>query len=111
MPCRPLALDRTPAEILASLADEPGAFSVAVPDPIAPITLVGCAPVAELRVDTATPDPLGAVARFIETSSPLDPTLPFPLGAGIVACLAYELGAWTVPGLGPTAPDGPLAVL
>jgi para-aminobenzoate synthetase component I len=111
MPRRLLALDRTPAEILASLARQPGAFSVAVPDPIAPVTLVGCAPVAELQVDGGTPDPLGAVARFVETSPLLDPALPFPLGTGVVCCLAYELGAWTVPGLAPAPADGPLAVL
>ena len=109
MPCRPLALDRTPAELLASLAYEPGAFSLAVPDPIAPVTLVGCASIAELRVDARTDDPLGAIARFVETSPLLDAALPFPLGTGVVGCLAYELGAWTVPGLAPA--DGPLAVL
>jgi hypothetical protein len=77
-----------------------------VPDPIAPVTLVGCAPVAELRIDAGTPDPLGAVARFVETSPLLDPALPFPLGTGVVGCLAYELGAWTVPGLArPPATD------
>src|SRR5690349_4561637 len=46
----PLALRRDPTEVLASLADEPGAFLLDVPDAVEPVTLVGCAPAAELRV-------------------------------------------------------------
>jgi para-aminobenzoate synthetase component 1 len=110
MGMRSLALDRTPAEVLAALSREPGAFSLAVPDPSSPVTLVGCAPIDELRVYATAADPLGDVVRFVEASAPLDASLPFPLGGGVVACLAYELGAWTVPGLARST-SGLLAVL
>ena len=43
----PLALRRTPLEVLATLAREPGAFLLDVPDETGRITLLGCAPVAE----------------------------------------------------------------
>jgi para-aminobenzoate synthetase component 1 len=111
MATRPLALDRTPAEILACLAGEPGAFALSVPDPDRPVTLVGCRPRAELRVPSAAADPLGDIVRFVETTPPLDRSLPFPLAGGTVACLAYELGAHVVPGLRPGRAAGPLAVL
>ena len=108
---RDVSLDRMPAEVLACLASERGACALAVPDPAAPVTIVGCAPVAELCVDARTVDPLGAIVRFIETAPMLDAGLPFPLGGGVVGCFAYELGGWTVPGCAPCAVDGPLAVL
>src|SRR5882672_5230864 len=111
MSTRPLALARTPAESLACLAGEPGAFALSVPDPERPVTLVGCAPRAELRVEPSAADPLGDVVRFLEATPVLDAALPFPLAGGAVACLAYELGARIVPGLRAAAAPGPLAVL
>ena len=111
MPIRSLSLRRTPAEVLASLAGEPGAFALAVPDPATRVTLIGCGPVAELRVDASDADPLGAIVGFVEAAPVMEPALPFPLGGGVVACVAYELGAATVPGLAPGATSGPLAVL
>jgi len=111
MGTRPLALDRTPAEILACLADEPGAFVLSVPDPDRPVTLAGCRPRAELCVRSDATDPLGDIVRFVETTPPLDPSLPFPFAGGTVACLTYELGAHVVPGLRPGRAAGPLAVL
>src|SRR5215470_9326561 len=111
MAVRSLPLDLSPVDVLARLAREPGAFSLAVPDPTTPVTLLGCAPVAELRVGPDAVDPLGDVVRFIEASPVLDPGLPFPLAGGVLACLAYELGAWTVAGLARPSSAGPLAVL
>ena len=111
MPRRSLDLDGAPADVLARLADEPGACALGVPDPVAPVTVLGCRPVAELRVDAHTTDPLGAIARFIATSPVLEPALPFPLAGGVVGCFAYELGGWTVPGLTPRETAEPLAVL
>jgi para-aminobenzoate synthetase component 1 len=110
MALRSLALDRTPAEVLAALSREPGACAVAVPDPSTPVTLLGCAPVDELRVHADAADPIGDVVDFVERARPLDAALPFPLAGGVVACLAYELGAWTVSGLRRAGP-GLLAVV
>ncbi len=110
MAWRPLALDRTPATVLAALAGEPAAFALAVPDDVAPVTLVGCAAVDEVRVDARAADPLDEVVRFVESAAPLDASLPFPLGGGLVVALAYELGASTVPGLRRPA-SGLLAVV
>ena len=106
----PLALGRTPAQVLASVADEPGVTVLAVPDPVRPVVLVGCAPVDELRVAPDAVDPLDAIARWVDGTPLLEPAQPFPLAGGVVACLAYELGARIVPGV-PAAPGGPLAVL
>jgi len=111
MATRSLSLRRTPADVLASLAGEPGAFALAVPDPATPVTLVGCAPVAELRVEASAVDPLGEIVAFLESAPVLEPALPFPLGGGVVGCFAYELGAALVPGLARSAASGPLAVL
>src|SRR5437899_483691 len=114
----PLALRRDPLEVLASLAAEPGAFLLEVPDPAQPLTLLGCAPRARLRIladgcierdgRLAGGDPLAALERFVAEG----PSLPFPYGSA-VGYLAYELGRCTEPGRdgGPPAPDGPLAVL
>src|SRR5438132_1544699 len=114
----PLALRRDPLEVLASLAAEPGAFLLEVPDPAQPLTLLGCAPRARLRIladgcierdgRLAGGDPLAALERFVAEG----PSLPFPYGS-VVGYLAYELGRCTEPGRdgGPPAPDGPLAVL
>jgi para-aminobenzoate synthetase component 1 len=110
MHSRALALDRSPAAVLASLAREPGAFALEVPDPTTPVTLLGCGPVAELRVDARSDDPLGEIARFVDDAPRADPTLPFPLAGGVVACRAYELGTRIVPGLPEPIPDT-LAVL
>ena len=111
MPARSLSLRRTPADVLASLAGLPGAFALAVPDASRPVTLLGCAPVDELRVDANAVDPLGEVVEFVERTRVAEPTLPFPLGGGVVGCFAYELGAAAVPGLARSAASGPLAVL
>src|SRR6266436_4130614 len=112
----PLVLRRDPLEVLASLAAEPGAFLLEVPDPAEPVTLLGCAPRAQLciRADGSVErdgrlergDPLAALERFVAEG----PSLPFPYGSA-VGYLAYELGRFTEPGRdgGPPAPDGPLA--
>ncbi len=95
----PLALRRDPFDVLATLAGEPGAFLVQVPDPVRPITLLGCAPAAWLRVDVdgvvlrsdgrgAPRDPLAAIEEFVREGGS---GLPFPLGASVVGFLAYEL--------------------
>jgi para-aminobenzoate synthetase component 1 len=89
----PLAVRSAPLDVLASLADEPGAALVAVPDPHRPATLVGCAPVAELRVDAGNGgDALAALERFVADTHAAEPTLPFPLAGGVIVALAYELG-------------------
>jgi para-aminobenzoate synthetase component 1 len=107
----PLALGCDPLDVLASVAAEPGAFLLEVPDPVRPVTLVGAAPVAERRVSIDDPDPLGTIARFVADLPRADATLPFPLGGGAVVALAYELGAATVPGIARRDPGVPLAVL
>ena len=117
MPVVPLALRRDPLDVLAALASEPGAFLLDVPDATRPVTLVGCAPRARLRVladgrvegGRAGQDPLGAVAAFVAESAS---ELPFPYG-GVVGYLAYELGRFTEPPRdgAVAAPDVPLAVL
>jgi para-aminobenzoate synthetase component 1 len=108
----PLALRRDPVEVLLALAaHEPGAFSLDVPDPRHPVTLLGCAPTDELVVDAATPDALGAIARFVAESPAGDPTLPFPLAGGVFGYLAYELGARLARPALERLPVEPLAVL
>ena len=114
----PLALRRDPLDVLASLAAEPGAFLIDVPDAVRPLTLLGCTPVAELRVAAdgtvddgggrrGALDPIVAIERFVaETPAKLG----FPFGA-VVAYLAYELGRYTEPIAAPHAADLPLAVL
>jgi para-aminobenzoate synthetase component 1 len=114
VPLAPLALRLDPFAALARLAGEPGAALVAVPDPAHPVTLVGCAPVAELRLIAGTAeDPLAAIERFVAASPVPEPALPFPRGGGIVACLAYELGLVTLGprGAAPPAPGMLLGVL
>ena len=89
----PLALRRAPLDVLATLAREPGAFLLEVPDDTRPFVILGCAPVAELRVpDGAGGDALAAIERFVAETPLVDPALPFPLGGGVVGCLGYELG-------------------
>ncbi len=89
----PLALRREPADVLAALAaTEPGAMLCTVPDPDRPVTLVGCAPIAELRLDGSEDDPFGAIERFVAAAPVVDPSLPFPMAGGVVGYLAYELG-------------------
>jgi para-aminobenzoate synthetase component 1 len=117
----PLALRRDPADVLATIADEPGAFLLDVPDPLHPMTLVGCAPRATLVVHPDgtvasnddrpfPPEPLRAIEAFVR-ATPVA-ALPFPLGGGVVGYLAYELGRLIEPHTGPTpAPSVPLAVL
>ena len=114
----PLALRRDPLEVLASLAAEPGAFLLEVPDPTQPVTLLGCAPRAQLRIlpdgrverdgRREASDPLAAVERFVAEGPPL----PFPYG-GAVGYLAYELGRFTAPSRdgAARAPDVPLVVI
>jgi para-aminobenzoate synthetase component 1 len=121
----PLALRRDPLEVLASLAAEEGAFLLEVPDARHPVTLLGCAPRAELRVHAdgvvhveagtrlARPcaDPLTAIERFVAETA-VDPALPFPQGGGTVGYLAYELGQLVEPAVGALRPPAlPLAVL
>jgi anthranilate/para-aminobenzoate synthase component I len=110
MPCRPSRSTARRPRSLASLAGEPGAFSLAVPDPVAPS-----------RSSAARPSPSCASTRGRRTRSARScgsssvaaarPGAAVPARDGVVGCLAYELGAWTVPGLAPAARDGPLAVL
>src|SRR6266850_3832128 len=117
MPIVPLALRRDPLDVLATLASEPGAFLLEVPDATRPLTLVGCAPRARLRVladgrvegGAPADDPLRAVEAFVAEAAS---ELPFPYG-GVVGYLAYELGRFTEPprDRGVPAPDVPLAVL
>jgi len=103
----PLALRRDPLDVLASLAGEHGAFCLHVPDLDRPVTLLGCAPVAELRVapngsttwtDASPPprDPIAAIEAFVAATPVVDAALPFPAADGVVGCLAYELGRFTV---------------
>jgi aminodeoxychorismate synthase component I len=113
----PLALRRDPLDVLASLAAEPGAFYVEVPDGPRPLTLLGCAPRAEVRVHgdgtvagtagVVTADPLAAIEEFVGVQPR---GLPFPLG-GVIAYLGYELGRFTEPAGAPAPGDGPLAIL
>ena len=110
MPLVPLALRRDPLEVLASLATEPGAFLLAVPDAARPSILLGCAPTAELRLEPACLDPFETITRFV-AETPIDPALPFPFGGGALACLTYELGVHVAPRRVPYVPSGPLAVL
>ncbi|HXJ35557.1 MAG TPA: aminodeoxychorismate synthase component I [Candidatus Eisenbacteria bacterium] len=111
MQLAPLALDRDPLDVLASLAPVGGACLVEVPDPARPVTLLGCAPVDELRVTASEPDAIAAIVRFVASAPRAEAALPFPLGGGVVACLTYELGAATVPGIARRDPGVPLAVL
>ena len=107
----PLALGRDPLDVFACLSREPGALYLEVPDPDRPTVLLSCRPIAELRIDGATVDPLGALAAFVADTPAADPRLPFPLGGGVVACLAYELGAAIAPRPVRHGGHGPLAVL
>jgi aminodeoxychorismate synthase component I len=74
------------------------------------VTLVGCRPVEELRIDDGVCDPLAAMVRFLSSSAG-DPSLPFPLGGGVVACLTYELGVRLAPRRIAHGTPGPLVVL
>jgi len=121
----PLALRRDPLDVLASLATEPGAFLLEVPDAERPVTLLGCRPRVQLRVGadgsversdgTPTPhDPLAAIEQFVAEGAPGRP-LPFPLGANVVGYLSYELGRFVEPPREPAGslppPHLPLAIL
>jgi len=106
-----LALRRDPLDVLACLADEPGAFLLEVPDPVRPATVIGCRPVAELRIRSGDRDPADAIDRFVVESPRAGGGLPFPLAGGVVACLSYELGASLAPRPVRHAPVDPLAVL
>jgi anthranilate/para-aminobenzoate synthase component I len=111
-----LALRRHPLEVLASLASEPGAFLLEVPDAERSVTLLGCTPTAELRLDADASawcrddQPAAcfhAIEEFVRDTPLAEPALPFPLAGGVIGYLAYELGS-------PPAPDGgqlPAAVL
>ncbi|HEV7730655.1 MAG TPA: anthranilate synthase component I family protein [Candidatus Binatia bacterium] len=110
MPLVPLALRRDPLDVLASLASEPGAVLLAVPDPTHPVTLLGAHPVAELCIAEGDDDPFTAIARFV-ADTPVDPDLPFPLAGGVVAALAYELGSGQAPHAARHPSDAPIAVL
>ena len=115
----PLALGREPLEVLASLAGEPGAFLLEVPDPVQPLVLLGCRPVAELRIDVdgrgwrndgvSTPaDPLEAIAEFVGGA----PVADHGLAGGVIGYLAYELGRFTTRARVPVRDVAvPLAVL
>src|SRR6185369_3333187 len=84
----PLALRRDPLDVLASLAAEPRALLLELPDPERPLVLLGCAPQAELRVladgrversdgRRAPLDPLAAIEAFV-ADGPVGAS--FPLG-------------------------------
>ncbi len=109
MPLLPLAVRRDPLEVLASLATEPGAVLLDVPDPIHPVTLIGCRPVDELRIAADDAAPLDRIERFVEATPASD--VPFPLGGGVIACLRYELGATIAPRPLPARGAAPLAIL
>jgi para-aminobenzoate synthetase component 1 len=124
MPIVPLALRRDPLDVLASIAEEPGAFLLDVPDPDHPATLIGCAPTAVLRVradgmversdgEPAGADPLAAIERFVAEEAVRDPAAPFPLAGGVVGWLGYELGGFIEPQRAVAGPAGetPLALL
>jgi para-aminobenzoate synthetase component 1 len=112
-----LALGREPVDVLGALAGGPGACLVDVPDPERPVTLIGCAPAAELTVDVdgrarrtdggaTAADPVDAIAAFVaETPAP----------GLVVGYLGYELGRFTTAARLATrplvAPGVPLAVL
>src|SRR5262245_36606454 len=121
----PLALRRDPLDVLASLAREPGAFAMDVPDPERPVVLLGCAPRAVLSIDVAgrpsrsdggvvPADPLVAIERFVAEAAD-GAALPFPFGATVVGYLGYELGRLVEPPRddvrGHAAPALPLARL
>jgi para-aminobenzoate synthetase component 1 len=122
----PLALRRDPLDVLASLAAEPGAFLVEVPDAAHPMTLLGCAPRTQLciRADgagersdggTVAADPLAAIEQFVAEEASDTAGAPFPLGAMVIGYLGYELGRFVEPPRvevpPPPGPDLPLAVL
>src|SRR5262245_19726764 len=86
----PVATRLDPREALARLVDEPGAMLLEVPDPDLPVTLVGCRPVAELRLTVAEAHPLGAMASFLRETP--TSTAPFPAAGGVIAVLTYEPG-------------------
>src|SRR5215470_4856722 len=97
----PLALRRDPLDVLASLAGEPHAFLLEIPDGPRPLTVLGCTPRATLRVHadgrveggSSAADPVSAIERFVAAEpSPL----PFPHG-GVVGFLAYEFARFIEP--------------
>src|SRR5690242_1881890 len=92
-----LALRREPSAVLQSLANEPGAMLLDVPDPQHPCTLVACRPVDELRIPDGQAGVAAHVADFVARTSPLDPALPFPLAGGVIGYLAYEAGREVAP--------------
>src|SRR5262249_6968838 len=92
-----LTLRRDPLDVLACLADEPGAFLLEVPDPVHPAAILGCGPLAELRIAADDRDPAAAIARFVDAAPSGGAELPFPLAGGVVACLTYELGVSLAP--------------
>jgi para-aminobenzoate synthetase component 1 len=111
-----LALRRDPLEMLAVLAGEPGTFLLEVPDAMHPVTLLGCAPVAELRVEAdgrawrtdggpVPADPFTAIERFV-AETPVAVELPFPLAGGLIGYVGYEAGR-----VAARRPTEPLAVL
>jgi para-aminobenzoate synthetase component I len=104
-------LRRDPLEVLACLAEEPGAFLLEVPDPVHPAVILGCRPVAELRIGAGDRDPAGAIARFVAAAPHAGAGLPFPLAGGVVACLTYELGVELAPRPIRHATVDPVAVL
>jgi para-aminobenzoate synthetase component I len=106
-----LTLRRDPLDVLACLADEPGAFLLEVPDPVHPAAILGCRPVAELRIGAGDHDPAGAIARFVAAAPRAGDRLAFPLAGGVVACLSYELGVDLAPRRIRHATVDPLAVL
>ncbi|MCW5890978.1 MAG: anthranilate synthase component I family protein [bacterium] len=110
MPLLPLVARRDPLEMLAAVGGEPGAMLLDLPDPIHPVTLIGCRPVDELRIAADEREPLARLARFVAAAPPVG-DLPFPLGGGVVACLTYELGTAIASRPLPIRTTGPLAVL
>src|SRR5262245_65897928 len=73
-----LTLRRDPLEVLECLADEPGAYLLEVPDPVHPTAILGCRPVAELRIASDDRDPPRAIARLVQAEAHAGARPPFP---------------------------------
>jgi len=93
----PLALRGDPLDVFRSIAGEPGAVYLEVPDPRRPLVVLACHPTDELRVPDDHPNPIAAVAAAVEAVPLGDPALPPLLRAGMIGFLAYEAGRPVAP--------------